>query len=517
VNLLKVIAATPICLIFLSSTALGGTFQPIGNTIGLQFSSGTPIFTQGTAKGSTGTGNSSCSISGTIKTIYQWVPAYTGESAPAKVLVIESCDISTTAKSFYDSGFVMPTGSSNNGMTATWSAQTDPDPTEIWSGGPISFPIGMQKLTSSKGTKASIVNVVGTGTKKVTVTSTVSASASAGNGTATAEITYSVVGVYPAEISVSGTKLAGNQLQILPGQLATGAMAVGGPDIGFDEFSFTWSASNDTFLDYVANADSGMATPVPASIWTSMNPQWRYVHDCTSRISCTASLRYHPSGFSAPVPGVIDGKTTVVSVPIDSNLNVTANSANGQFLQGTNLTLTSQPTTPNLNAIDIAFNATTPHAFLADGGGEVGIIQLLDPFLKYKRNGELTYDSNGIANDRGDDTGSTDILYPFSDQWCQANSNVGSGHDTPSFFVLNTSDVYSLETILTAKNYSMYRAPGSTSQPVPLKIIGWEWKAKATKTNGVWNQDYNTITADQASVPQTSHPNWTHAFRLGSG
>lgn len=512
------------CMVGFSSCAFAGHYECQTKTSGLTFTAspggGSPTYGYGAVTGSVGGGAGSCSISGSVTTTFTWVKdkdgsgnTITNDLPPDSVIAIESCSVSTDAKTYISSGGGTPGGSSNNGLGSDWTTTTSPAafPIVIYGGG-MPITIGYEKMTSSTGTKATIL----TGGNSVTVTSSPSASASSGSGTYSAGITYSV-SVYPVTVSVAGTlAMPDTSLEILPGQQATGSLGLGGSGLTVKSGTYQWGVTGDTFKSYSASDTSGLVTPMATGDWQVASPAWRWTAGINDTVTCTAELLYAPSGYSSKSVGSVTATKSVAVIAPNGNMTATlGGSGHGQLISPVGLT--SKPSGAG-NAVYILYEAMTPSEFsTAQGDGTIGYVQLLTN-TNYSADGTVVKTSNivstppdpldNIALDNG-------YPYPFCDGYVAANTSTsGSGYDTPFFEPtgIGAGLLTTLETTLTAKGYSLFKAPGGTSQPVPCQYFVFTWNASASKSGGTWSMASNdtviTVSPDTGFI----HPQWKHKW-----
>ncbi len=482
----------------LSSSVYAGSFTAPNNTSGVTFTgnpgSGTPTFAKGSVTGTCGGGNGSVSISGSASTTYEWQSSGPGDSAPENVVVIESCTVTTIARSFFGTGFVAPTGTSNNGMTGTWSNNAPIASSIIYAYGPgFSVPIGIQQTSSSIGTRARII--VGTG--DVVVSSTVSSNASAGNGTDSTFIDYKVVGVYPATVSVAGTITVGGLSKILPGQPAIGGLGVGGDGISVKPGSYQWDITGDTFTDFVVSPDLVHGHVERNTDLNAINPQWRWTLPIQSVVACSATLKYQPIGFASAEIGTVTASKIVEAVTVASTQTITCYQP-GQLLFNPKPILTSKPVAHS-DATYIQYLALAPTDFNYQGTGDVSIVQTLTD-TAYLVDDEP---SQAVA---GDDV-ALDVNYPYAHH--AANGAFGTAAvDAPA--IGGHLDSIKLEIIFSAKDNVMYTPPNG--KPVPLKYGKWTHSSKAVKTNGTWNLQSSTTIKISENQDLSIHPEWDFLF-----
>jgi hypothetical protein len=492
--------------IVLPSFAEAGVFAVQGKSSGVSFTSspggGTPLFEPGKVTGNCGGGNGSCAISGAATTTYSWVPAYTDEPAPTQVVVIESCNVSTEAKSFYGAGFSTPTGSSNNGMTTDWSTNLSPSTTIIYVYGPgFAVPIGVQKVSSSIGTRARIVGVGGTGNVVVT-SGSISAAASAGNGNESATLAYSLTGIYPANISVAGSIVDANALKILPGQLAIGSLSIGAPGATVKSDSCTWEVTGDTFLHFVVTQDLTNGSVDRTTNWNEDHPNWRWTLPIQSNVTCNATITYNPGVNSAKDIGSISAAKVVLVATVSSEQVITCYKPGFFEVQstpnGARPYLTSKPAAQS-DATFIQYKALAPTIFSSQGIGEVSVIQILSD-TAYIINGTPVQAVAGMDK-------ALDGFCPYAKH--SANGNfMTSAVDTPALGGYPSTT--SMQITLRAKDYVMYTAPNGDY--VPLRSGNWKHDSSASKLFGVWIMPSNTTDMTSQNEEELSHPLWNFRF-----
>ncbi len=494
------------CLVGISSYALAGHYQA-GTTSGLTFTAspggGSPTYGAGTATGTVGGGGGSCSIGGQLTTTFTWVKDkdangndIVGDTPPDKVIAIESCSVSTTATTYISSGGGTPGGSSDNGMGSNWSTTTNPSPSPLYVyGGPYPTLIGYQKITSSIGSKATVLS----GGASVTVTCSPSAVAASQSGPHSASVTYGAT-VYPVIVDVSGCKtLADLSRKILPGKGAVGTISTSAPDITFTSHSWTVPGKLFKSFDLGTGYSSGHAIDLDSNELTKSAPQWRWKEQVTSQVQCSATINY--KGIGA---GTASGKRIVTVADVGSTLEYTFHNPPTEHKEATKI----YSGNTNENAIDIKYSATTPNDMVEAGAqGQVGYVQLASWNFSRSAAGISVEDP---ANTDGFEL---DNQYPYHGY---NTASVGSTptkyvtRDTPRANVNETTPGVNLgiDGIQSSLGYVMYIAPGSNTMPVNLILFGWQWELTATNPQTGWVSSKNLVSETLSQKKDSTHPDW---------
>ncbi len=457
-------------------------------------------------------------ISGALKYVYTWKKDVAfgveliGDEAPISVVAIESCNMSASGESHFGAGYADPTSSCSNGMGPTWSSQTN--------SGLLDISGGTKIITTSNGTRASVITgfVNASGEHTYTINASPSADSSSGNGFSNAGFSYSVA-IYPVTVSVSGTlALPDKSLEILPGQLATGSLSVGAPGVSWlnTTTNLDWSVTGETFRSYLANASAATLLPTGSREWKTKSPSWRWVSGGLNAVAtCTRRLYYQPSGYPSATIGVSVGSQNINVIEPTSDFSISiGGDGHGQLLQ-TPLLLTSKPIAPP-NAVTVFYQVDTPSEFVgAQGYGLFGYVQLLDN-TQYKADSQVLFTSNITSSPPNYlDSVALDTAFPYT-PFQFANSTQYTSVDSPFFGISDANvaaGISSLSTNLKGKGYTMFLAPGSSSQLVPIQTLQWTWAAEATKdVNGVWSQSANTTAVLAPAGTAFIHPEWTHRW-----
>lgn len=494
-KLLRRIYVSVCTLCFTAAFGMAGTFSATGATSGLTYTgSGTPSYGSGSASLTVGAGTGGVSIGGTLSTTYSWTPANGADPTPTKVVVIESCNVTSGATAYYGGSYTTPSSSAGNGMGTDWSTTSNNNLTTIYVVVPPAvIPIGTQTASSSTGTRARILDVT---SGSVTVTASPSAAAVSTSGSQNAAISYSVVGVYPAYITVEGTTEDDDYLKILSGQPATGEFHIGGSGVTVKDGTYSWSVSGITFKDFVVVPDeSGHAIDMEIEDWEVAEPTWRWTLPYNSVVTGSVELEYQAGSYAKKSIGTITHTKNVEVVAVPNELDLEVYTP-GQLIVGATVNLTSDPAGSN-PAMEIEYEATTPALFASVSNGKVFPVQLLYD-TDFKVNGSTVKAT--VDHD-------LDNLYPYALAEEVANGTPAFTNDSPGITVALAATSCSID--LTADMFTLYEAPGGA--PVPLKKATWEHHSSAQKS-GTWSLLTNTTTRTSNGTDEPDHPDWSNVF-----
>lgn len=309
-------------------------------------------------------------------------------------------------------------------------------------------------------------------------------------------------------MSVAGTLLDGDSnAQILPGQLATASLGLGGANVSFDPTTFQWSASGYKFYTFVVGSgdNTGTVNKLSTGDWKVASPSWRWVGSASATVTGAANVIYSPPGYPSVMVGTAsDTKAVEVVAP---NYEVRVLAARDGYFQGD--ILFSNPV--GLHAVDFMYDATTPADFIAtQGAGKCQFTQFLMN-TNYYVNGVVGMTSASTTTPVEPDCLDGSYIYQFSSGRIDADGSYGYANDSPYWgAAIDLPGFLSFSTSFTANSYCMYGAPGN-SNDVPLGYQAWTWNAAMSRVSGgSWNMTGNHSAASGAQTDVTAHKEWKH-------
>lgn len=429
----------------------------------------------------------SADCSGAISATFTWMPDDDSDKPPYNAIVIEDCEVSATAFSYWN-----------------------PSPGNIYA--QADNGIGSPVVTSGDGTN--FLSVTSSGKSywvktnpgySFQVTRSPYGRSGGFSGFFNSYVHYKA-SAPPVIVTLGGTTKVGSSKQALIGQGITATISVGG--VTYSNWNWPISGNVREFKSYDVDADHSHARLWKLNSLDYIVPEFHFycAYPGAATVNCTVTIKF----FEQQPPMTVTGKTDVGIVEPASVFTKKQGAAQ--------VVLPPRETPPRMAAYAGGVENSLRGC---DWFGSVKTPQTFDPmlaglgnwhFVQIVTTSRFTWQGGNAIPNPQNGTG-LDGSYPYAPAypgWICDGTMRNTG-DSPWMELADTLSKVSAQDSF--ETYQMYLPPGGDVQWVPVKHLSWSWTAIAIRPpSGHWvdytsNVDAGIITVAEVDL-YPPHPEW---------